>query len=212
MQQPWICRYIGVVCAVGLCVIIGCDKERQKQQVRREQQKQQEQQEEKRETTKPGEMTMEIKTSAFANGEKIPTRFTGDGEDVSPALTWSGVPDGAKELVLICDDPDAPTSEPWVHWVIYKIPVSATGLAEHVLATEVLTEPSGAFQGKNSWGTIGYRGPAPPKGHGVHHYDFKLYALDTALSVPGSLDKKQLLKAMQGHILAEAEVVGTYQR
>ena len=155
---------------------------------------------------------MEIKTSAPADGEKIPTRFTGDGEDISPELTWSGVPDGAKELALICDDPDAPTPEPWVHWVIYKIPVGATGLVEHVQMAETLAEPAGAYQGRNSWGTIGYRGPAPPKGHGVHHYHFKLYALDTTLSVTGGLDKKQLLKAMQGHVLAETEVVGTYQR
>lgn len=206
MQQLWIRHCIGIICTVGLCVIAGCDEGQQ------EEQEQQEQREEKRETTKPGVVTMEIKTSAFANGEKIPTRFTGDGEDVSPALTWSGVPDGAKALALICDDPDAPTPEPWVHWVIYKIPVGTTGLPEHVLATEALTEPSGAFQGKNSWGTIGYRGPAPPRGHGVHHYHFKLYALDATLSVTGGVDKKQLLKAMQGHILGEAEVVGTYER
>ena len=131
---------------------------------------------------------MEIRTSAFANGEKIPTGFTGDGEDVSPALTWSAVPNGAKELALICDDPDAPTPEPWVHWVIYKIPVGAMGLAEHVQTTEALAEPTGTFQGRNSWGTIGHRGPAPPPGHGVHHYHFKLYALDNALGVGGGLD------------------------
>lgn len=193
---------ISSVFIMGLSVIVGCN-ERQQEEAKTVGQE---------DVKKLGAVTMEIQTSAFANGEKIPTRFTGDGEDVSPVLTWSGVPDGVKELALICDDPDAPTPEPWVHWVIYKIPGGTTGLPERVLTTEGLTEPAGAAQGENSWGTIGYRGPAPPPGHGVHHYHFKLYALDTTLGVAGGLNKKQLLAAMEGHILAEAEVVGTYQR
>jgi len=157
-------------------------------------------------------MALTIRSSAFADQARIPKRFTGDGEDVSPELSWSGVPAGARELALICDDPDAPTPEPWVHWVIYKIPATATGLRENIPKTGSLSEPAGALQGVNSWGTIGYRGPAPPRGHGVHHYHFKLYVLDTALNVAAGVDKKKLLSAMQGHIVAQGELVGTYQR
>jgi Raf kinase inhibitor-like YbhB/YbcL family protein len=157
-------------------------------------------------------MSLTIQSPAFANNAVIPKRFTGDGEDVSPQLTWSGVPANAKELALIMDDPDAPTPEPWVHWVIYKIPVSPTGLPENVAKTAKLTTPAGALQGKNSWGKESYGGPAPPRGHGTHHYHFKLYALDAALNVSSGLTKAQLLSAMKGHIVAQGELVGTYQR
>lgn len=157
-------------------------------------------------------MTLVIQSPAFGNNETIPRRFTADGEDVSPRLTWSGVPEAVRELALICDDPDAPTPEPWVHWVIYKIPARTAGLPENVAGLEVLVEPEGVLQGKNSWGRTGYGGPAPPRGHGVHHYHFKLYALDTALDAAPGLDKRRLLTAMQGHIIAQGELVGTYQR
>jgi Raf kinase inhibitor-like YbhB/YbcL family protein len=157
-------------------------------------------------------MTLTIQSPAFGNNQVIPKRFAGDGEDVSPQLTWSGVPESAKELALICDDPDAPTPEPWVHWVIYKVPASATGLPENVAKNEKPTSPAGALQGRNSSGRIGYGGPAPPRGHGVHHYHFKLYALDAAIDAKAGLDKKQLLSAMKGHIIAQGELVGTYQR
>ena len=156
-------------------------------------------------------MKLTIESTAFGNNAAIPVRFTGDGEDLSPQLSWSGMPDSANELALICDDPDAPTPQPWVHWVIYKIPAGTTGLPEKVPPTKTLNEPAGARQGKNSWGGIGYRGPAPPRGP-VHHYFFKLYALDTALTVSAGLTKDQLLAAMEGHILAEGELIGTYQR
>lgn len=157
-------------------------------------------------------MTITIRSAAFAAGQPIAKRHTGDGEDVSPGLSWTGVPDNAKELALIMDDPDAPTPEPWVHWVIYKLPVTTTGLPEGVPATPQMSEPAGALQGKNSWPTVGYRGPAPPRGHGVHHYHFKVYALDTVLDVAAGLDKKQLLDKMRGHVMAEGELVGTYAR
>ncbi len=157
-------------------------------------------------------MTLKIQTAAFANNEAIPKRFTGDGEDVSPPLTWSGVPEAARELAMICDDPDAPTAEPWVHWVIYKIPTNASGLPEYIAKTEAPSEPAGVRQGKNSFGNIGYGGPAPPPGHGVHHYHFKLYARDAELSVASRPDKKHLRAAMEGHILAQGELVGTYER
>jgi Raf kinase inhibitor-like YbhB/YbcL family protein len=115
---------------------------------------------------------------------------------------------------LIVDDPDAPIAEPWVHWVIYKIPGSATGLKEGIPRQEKLDDPKGALQGKNTWpsGNLGYRGPAPPRGHGVHHYHFKLYALDAELDLKPGLDKKALLAAMAGHILAQGELIGTFQR
>jgi Raf kinase inhibitor-like YbhB/YbcL family protein len=165
----------------------------------------------------PGEkkMTVQITSSAFAQGRPIPSKYTGDGVDVSPPLGWSAIPEGAKELALICDDPDAPTAEPWVHWVIYKIPANVTGLPEGVPRKSRLKEPHGAVQGKNSWPpseAIGYRGPLPPPGHGVHHYYFKLYALDASLTEEPGLDKKALLEKIQAHVLAEGVLMGTYER
>jgi len=157
-------------------------------------------------------MKLTVQSSAFKANEPVPKKHTGDGEDVSPALGWSGAPANVKEFALICDDPDAPTPQPWVHWVIYKIPAATTALPANVARNETLTTPAGAVQGKNSWGTVGYRGPAPPRGHGVHHYHFKVYALDAALDAPAGLTKEQLLARMKGHILAEGELVGTYQR
>ena len=157
-------------------------------------------------------MSLTIESPAFAPNTAIPARFSDDGEDVSPGLGWSGLPEGTRELALICDDPDAPGAEPWVHWVIYKIPPNATGLPENVAGTETLADPSGALQGRNSWNRIGYGGPAPPPRSGVHHYHFKLYALDTVLDARPGLDKKQLLAAMKDHVLAEGELIGTYRR
>jgi len=157
-------------------------------------------------------MSLKIQSSAFPSGKPVPRKHTGDGEDVSPSLAWEGIPDGTKELALICDDPDAPTPEPWVHWVICKIPASATGLPENVAKTGKVAAPAGALQGKNSWGKECYGGPSPPRGHGTHHYYFKLYALDAALNVSSGLTKAQLLAAMKGHIVAQGELVGTYQR
>jgi Raf kinase inhibitor-like YbhB/YbcL family protein len=160
-------------------------------------------------------MGMKIGSDAFEHGKQIPRRFTGEGEDVSPPLWWDGVPDGTKQLVLICDDPDAPTQEPWVHWVLYGLPEGTTSLPEGVPASERLELPSGALQGKNSWPhgvTTGYRGPMPPEGHGLHHYRFRLYALDNAFDFQPGLEKQTILSAITGHVLAEAELVGTYER
>jgi Raf kinase inhibitor-like YbhB/YbcL family protein len=160
-------------------------------------------------------MTIRIRSSAFENGQPIPKKHTGDGEDVSPPLAWEGVPTGAKELVLIVDDPDAPTPQPWVHWVLYKIPSDVPELPEGLPAGGRIEKPLAALQGRNSWSsgrTIGYRGPAPPPKHGVHHYHFKLYALDAPLKVNPSLNKQALLEAIQGHVLAQGELIGTYQR
>ena len=157
-------------------------------------------------------MAISIQSSAFGSGEAIPKKHTGEGEDVSPALTWSGVPAEAKELALICDDPDAPRPEPWVHWVIYDMPATLKGLPEGVAKDATLGEPPDVLQGKNSWDRIGYGGPMPPPGHGVHHYHFKLYALDAALEFPSGLTKDELLERIRPHVIAEAELVGTYER
>ncbi len=160
-------------------------------------------------------MTIQITSSAFTQGHPIPKKHTGEGDDVSPPLVWSGLPEGTKELALICDDPDAPTDEPWVHWVLYKLPADAKGLPEGVPRKSRLKEPAGAVQGKNSWPAAeatGYRGPMPPPGHGVHHYYFKLYSLDAPLDAPPGLDKKAVLEKIEGHILAEGVLMGTYER
>jgi Raf kinase inhibitor-like YbhB/YbcL family protein len=157
-------------------------------------------------------MGMTLRSDAFADGKAIPRRYSGDGEDLSPPLTWSGLPEGTRELALVVDDPDAPRAEPWVHWVLYKIPADAQSLTEGVPQTAAPGAHPGVVQGKNSWGTVGYRGPAPPKGHGTHHYHFRLYALDAPLTGARGLDKGGLLEAVRGHVLAEAELVGTYER
>jgi Raf kinase inhibitor-like YbhB/YbcL family protein len=157
-------------------------------------------------------MSLIVRSAAFSDGKPIPRRHTGDGEDLSPPLSWSGLPAGVSELAMIVDDPDAPTQEPWVHWVIYKIPATEQGLVEGVPPVPGPGFPATAIQGKNSWGSAGYRGPAPPKGHGVHRYFFKLYALDQSLDLPEGLDKAGLLKAIEGHIVAHGELMGTYQR
>jgi Raf kinase inhibitor-like YbhB/YbcL family protein len=157
-------------------------------------------------------MTLIIRSQAFTDGQRIPLRHTGDGEDVSPPLQWLNLPGGTRELALIVDDPDAPTPEPWVHWIVYKIPPTVQELPEAVPRNASLPQPLGAFQGKNSWGSVGYRGPAPPRGHGTHHYHFRIYALDAPLKPVPDLDKKALLKAMEGHILDQGILTGVYQR
>lgn len=156
--------------------------------------------------------TLMVTSSAFAQGQAIPRQYTGDGQNISPPLSWSDAPPGTQEWALIVDDPDAPRPQPWVHWLAYGIPVHLQGLSEDVPKTERVAAPAGFVQGKNSWGRIGYGGPEPPRGHGVHHYHFKLYDLDVPLNLPPGIEKQELLKAMNGHILAEGELIGTYER
>jgi len=155
---------------------------------------------------------MTIRSSAFESGKPIPRKHTGEGKNTSPPLAWSNLPEGTKTLALICDDPDAPRRDPWVHWVIYNIPATETGLAEGIPPSATLTRPAGALQGMNSRPTVGYRGPMPPPGHGVHHYHFKLYAIDATLNVKSGLTKTGLLDAMKDHIVGRTELVGTYER
>jgi Raf kinase inhibitor-like YbhB/YbcL family protein len=161
-------------------------------------------------------MTIRVTSTAFNAGQPIPKKYTGEGADVSPPLAWSNLPEKTKELALICDDPDAPTSEPWVHWVIYNIPASLKGLPEGIARDLRLKSPAAMLQGQNSWPkgkeNIGYRGPMPPPGHGTHHYHFKVYALEVHLSAEPGLDKNTLWREIKDHVLAEGELIGTYER
>jgi Raf kinase inhibitor-like YbhB/YbcL family protein len=154
-----------------------------------------------------------VRSSAFSEGHTIPAKHTADGGDVSPPLSWSQPPKGTVELALLLDDPDAPGEEPWVHWVLTAIPGETRELPEGFHGT---TAPEGApvglIHGKNSWGTLGYRGPQPPREHGVHHYHIKIFALDAPLSLEPGVDKHTLLEAVSGHVLARGELVGVYQR
>jgi Raf kinase inhibitor-like YbhB/YbcL family protein len=154
-----------------------------------------------------------VKSPAFTEGHAIPAKNTADGDDVSPELTWSHAPKGTVEVAVLMDDPDAPGDDPWVHWLIRGIPANALGLAAgHHETTVPAGSPASVIFGKNSWGTLGYRGPAPPKGHGTHHYHFKVFALDSPLELPAGFDKHSLLEAISGHVLARGELVGTYHR
>jgi hypothetical protein len=158
-------------------------------------------------TVLAGGAGMELTSAAFKPGELIPTKYTCDGPDVSPPLSWSDPPAGTKSFALISDDPDAPVGT-WVHWVLWNVPAVARSLEENLPKKESL--PSGAKQGTTDFRRIGYGGPCPPSG--THRYFFKLYALDTTLNLPASTTKKDLEKAMQGHILAQAELMGKYRR
>ncbi len=154
-------------------------------------------------------MGLTITSSVFAEGGEIPSEYTCQGEDISPALSWFSVPDGTRSLALIVDDPDAPDPAApkmtWVHWVLYNIPISASGLPE---AVEPNSLPDGTLEGLNDWSRAGYGGPCPPIGR--HRYFHKLYALDTVLPDLGSPTKAELLTAMEGHVLEEAVLMGTY--
>jgi Raf kinase inhibitor-like YbhB/YbcL family protein len=148
-----------------------------------------------------------LTSAAFEDGGMIPSRFTCDGADVSPPLAWAPVPDNAISLALIADDPDAP-GKTWVHWVLYNLPASVKELPENVPPQATLA--SGALQGTNDFRKTGYGGPCPPGG--THRYYFKLYALDAMLDLSAGATKDQLLKAMEGHILAEGQLMGRYSR
>jgi Raf kinase inhibitor-like YbhB/YbcL family protein len=154
-------------------------------------------------------MPLNLTSTSFQNNTAIPARHTCDGYNVSPALYWSGVPEGTKSLLLIVDDPDAPNPEApkmtWVHWMLYNIPPETKGLPEHVALRDL---PRGTLQGKNDWQQVGYKGPCPPIGD--HRYFHKLYALDVVLPDLHQPVKTTLEKSMQGHVLAHAELVGRY--
>jgi Raf kinase inhibitor-like YbhB/YbcL family protein len=160
----------------------------------------------------PGEPeAMRLTSSAFPAGGVIPARFTCAGSDVSPPLAWSQPPEGTRSLALVVDDPDAPDPRApkvtWVHWIVYNIPPESEGLAEGASPGDL---PAGATQGRNDWKRADYGGPCPPIGR--HRYVHKLYALDIVLSDLGHPTKTELLAAMQGHVLARAQLIGTYER
>lgn len=157
---------------------------------------------------------MKVDSWAFRDGDRIPLRHTADGGDVSPPLSWSDAPEDAEELALIVDDPDAPRAEPWVHWVLYHIPPDLEGLPAGIPRERTPASPAHVVQGANSFSDdrIGYRGPAPPKGHGRHRYGFTLYALDTRLDLEPGASKEDVLAAMDGHVLATATLTGVYER
>lgn len=154
---------------------------------------------------------LQLVSNAFENGASIPKRYTCEGEDLSPPLAWSGLPAGVSSLALVVDDPDAPDPAApkmtWVHWVLYNLPPQTTHLDAGVAPSAL---PAGTMQGRNDWKRTGYGGPCPPVGR--HRYFHKLYALDTLLPDMKQPTKDQLLKAIEGHVLAHAELVGTYQK
>lgn len=152
-------------------------------------------------------MDIKISSAAFEEGGMIPAKYTCDEEDVSPPLAWDSIPEGTKTLALICDDPDAPMGT-WVHWVLFNLHADISELPENIPPERELE--SGAKQGTNDFGRIGYGGPCPPGG--THRYYFKLYALDVELDLEPGARKPQLLEAMEGHILAKGQLMGRYSR
>jgi len=153
-------------------------------------------------------MTIQIASSAFAEGNLIPGKYTCDGEDLSPPLSWGGLPAQTQSLVLIADDPDAPVGV-WVHWVVYNMPPDLNGLAEGLSKNSTL--PGVGVQGMTDFGQPGYGGPCPPKGK-PHRYFFRLYALDSRLDLPPGAKRAEVDRALHGHILAVGQLIGVYQR
>ena len=147
-----------------------------------------------------GDLTLSC--AAFEDGERIPDKHTSNGEDTSPALSWDHVPDGTQSFALVCHDPDAPLIDGFTHWLLYNIAGDATGL-EH--------GASGKYtSGQNDFGNAGYKGPAPPPGHGTHRYFFHLFALDSDLNLEPGLSRRELLERIDEHVIEQARIVGTY--
>jgi len=154
-------------------------------------------------------MSLTLTSDAFANGQSIPAKYSCIGKNISPALAWNDPPAGTQSFALIVDDPDAPMGT-WVHWVLYNIKPEKRSLAEDLPITGKNVDPNAIFVGKNSAGKIGYDGPCPPSG--THRYYFRLYALDTQISLLPGATKEQVLKETQGHILAQGELMGTFSK
>jgi len=162
---------------------------------------------------------IEIASSSFVIGQRLPIEYTEDGANVSPPLAWSRLPEGTRSIAVVAEDSDAPGERPWVHWVLYdvlpfvpELGVSLTALPEDISRAGSPRELPGAKQGRNDFGTVGYRGPAPPRGHGTHHYHFRLYAMDSTLDLPEGATKADLIRALQGKVLGTGEIVATYSR
>jgi len=152
-------------------------------------------------------MSISIKSNAFSEGGMITAKYTCDGKDISPDISWTGIPEGAKSIVLISDDPDAPAGT-WVHWVVYNIPPERTGFDEGIPPKEELED--GTIQGKNDFGRIGYGGPCPPGG--THRYYFRIYALKEKPGVRPGLTKKQIMEKINDLIISEGQLMGKYER
>ncbi len=152
-------------------------------------------------------MTIEVTSSAFKEGEAIPAKYTCDGENISPPLSWSGIPEKTKSIALIADDPDAP-GKTWVHWVLFNLPPDTTSLEENIPGDKELK--NGSKQGVTDFGDHGYGGPCPPGG--THRYNFKIYALDEVIEHSSNIKKQDLIDTMDGHILEEGQLMGKYSR
>lgn len=149
---------------------------------------------------------MQLTSASFEHGKPIPQRhaYRGEGQNLQPPLTWSGAPGAARSFALVCDDPDAPRPMPWVHWVLYNLPATVSALAEGKTAA--------GTEGTSDFKETGWGGPFPPRGHGRHRYFFRLYALDADLNLKPGLTRDGLMKALEGHIVVTAELMGTYER
>ncbi len=148
-----------------------------------------------------------MKSSVFDEGQPIPTKYTCSGIDVSPPLEWNSIPDETLSIAIICEDPDAPGGT-WSHWVIFNLPADTLSLSEHVMSREIMDND--AIQGLNDFGKVGYGGPCPPSG--THRYYYKIYALDVKLNLPPRTTRETFLKSINGHILDQGQIMGTYRR
>lgn len=157
---------------------------------------------------------MRLHSTAFLNNDEIPIHFTGEGADISPSLEWSGIPEGCKSFALVCEDIDAKGehSEPFVHWMIYNLPPTITKLPEGIPHRDRLGSPVYANQGKNSFGKIGYNGPLPPAGTGVHHYVFRLYALSRDIALLPGAERRIFMQEVENHVLEKAELMGVFEK
>jgi Raf kinase inhibitor-like YbhB/YbcL family protein len=158
------------------------------------------------------EVTLAVQSTAIRPEGEMPVKYSVDGDAISPPLTWGDIPPAARSLALVVEDPDAPTPNPFVHWLVYNIPVTLRAIPENIPHDEIVIALSGAMQGKNSGLKVGWTGMAPPKGDTPHHYHFQLFALDRVLDVKPGAGRTALFDAMGGHVLARGELVGTYKR
>jgi Raf kinase inhibitor-like YbhB/YbcL family protein len=163
------------------------------------------------ETAAASQATLSITSSAFAAGQRIPPRFSNYGDNVSPQLKLKGLPAGAKSIAVIVEDPDAKGAKPYVHWLLYNVPPTATDVHELIPPEPRLPDLGGALQGMNSDDDIGYFGPRPPKGDPPHHYHFEVFALDRTLDLGPGVDREKLLTAMKGHVLARGGLEGVFE-
>lgn len=155
--------------------------------------------------------TIAIHSQAFKEGQKIPRKYSAEGQNLSPPLKWSNPPAATRQQVLIVDDPDAPRGI-FTHWVAYNLPPDLTSLPEGVPIVSLPDELKGGMQGRNSADKIGYMGPLPPPGHGIHHYRFHVYALDQAMNFKAGLTREDVLAQIEGHVIGEGQLVGLYER